>query len=75
MLVTPAKAGVHNHQKGLDSGFRRNDGPSRFQIIYTTIKLNQPILSINFRLHPPLFFVPFNGFSQTDFRIHLGMKT
>jgi hypothetical protein len=32
--VTPAKAGVHNYIKRLDSGVRRNDDPRQIGIFY-----------------------------------------
>jgi hypothetical protein len=34
ITVTPAKAGVHNWIKKLDSGLRRNDGQSRSRALY-----------------------------------------
>jgi len=37
--VTPAKAGVQNLFKRLDSGFRRNDDKSEFQTFYETINI------------------------------------
>jgi len=39
-IVTPAKAGVYNLLKILDSGFRRNDKKDRFQTFYEFIKMH-----------------------------------
>jgi hypothetical protein len=36
--VTPAKAGVHNYIKRLDSDVRRNNDPRQIQIFYNKIK-------------------------------------
>jgi hypothetical protein len=48
--VTPAKAGVQNILKELDSGFRRNDETGQFQTFYETINFHFSIkFSVSFQ--------------------------
>jgi len=41
-FVTPAKAGVQNMLKSLDSGFRRNDGQRYFPAFYESVNISHP---------------------------------
>jgi hypothetical protein len=50
-VVTPVKTGVQmvcNCLKGLDSGFRRNDGKRYFLTFYETINI-QTTISVSFQ--------------------------
>ena len=42
----PAKAGIQNYLKTLDSRFRRNDAKGRFKTFYETINLDYFIFQV-----------------------------
>ena len=42
----PAKAGIHNYLKTLDSRLRRNDAKGRFKTFYETINIRRSMLGV-----------------------------
>jgi len=46
----PAKAGIQNYLKTLDSCLRGNDAKGRFQTFYDTINIDNPVKSQNSRI-------------------------
>jgi len=72
----PAKAGIQNYLKSLDSCLRRNDVKGRFRTYYETINSEFCLFKKDSakRFHPSTFNIRYSIFCGSLFRLNVSYK-